>query len=231
MSKHTATCPSRSAGTISSNCQIVSSHHKGCSHIVSQLGGVPRRPPIPKPAYRSLIRYLIRCFRRLQLSAWIVRYSVSARRFCISPEPGFGGSLERGTVLKRREFVIQGAAAVATPIIARAALFPLKKKPKPAAAARVIWSAVSEAVQSERAAAGSISSSEGTVQGVEADLHSVFAKEISLSVVPSYAILQIFAFTRYRLYVNGNYIGRGPSRYQNQRPELDSRDIRRALQP
>jgi len=33
------------------------------------------------------------------------------------------------------------------------------------------------------------------------------------------------------LYVNGNYIGRGPSRYQNQRPEYDSRDIRRALQP
>jgi hypothetical protein len=33
------------------------------------------------------------------------------------------------------------------------------------------------------------------------------------------------------LYVNGNYMGRGPSRYQNQRPERDSRDIRRALQP
>jgi hypothetical protein len=31
------------------------------------------------------------------------------------------------------------------------------------------------------------------------------------------------------LYVNGNYMGRGPSRYQNQRPERDSRDIRRAL--
>jgi alpha-L-rhamnosidase len=50
-------------------------------------------------------------------------------------------------------------------------------------------------------------------------------------VVPSCAILQIFAFTRYRLYVNGNYIGRGPSRYQNQRPVLDCRDIRRELQP
>jgi hypothetical protein len=160
------------------------------------------------------------------LSGILILSLVSVYRQNLVSAAGLAG----GTVLKRREFVIQGAAAVAAPIIVRAAIFPLGK-PNPAAAAQVIWSAVSEAFQSERAAAVSISSSEGRVQGVEADLHSVFAKEISLPAVPSYAILHLFAFTRYRLYVNGNYIGRGPSRYQNQRPELDSRDIRRALQP
>ena len=116
------------------------------------------------------------------------------------------------------------------PIIARAAIFP-SEKPYPTTSAQVIWSAVREAVQSEDAAEKTVSSSDGRPQGVTADLHSVFAKEIALSAVPSYAILHLFAFTRYRLYVNGNYMGRGPSRYQNQRPERDSRDIRRALQP
>lgn len=137
---------------------------------------------------------------------------------------------KRGTVLKRREFIVQGAAAVAVPIVAPAAIFP-SEQPNPTASAQVIWSAVPEAVQPKGAVAGIGSSSEGRPQSVTADLHSVFAKEIALSAVPSYAILHLFAFTRYRLYVNGNYMGRGPSRYQNQRPERDSRDIRRALQP
>jgi len=135
---------------------------------------------------------------------------------------------KRETVLKRREFIVQGAAAVAVPIVAPAAIFP-SEKPNPTASAQIIWSAVSEAVQPKGAVAGIGSSSEGRPQSVTADLHSVFAKEIALSAVPSYAILHLFAFTRYRLYVNGNYMGRGPSRYQNQRPERDSRDIRRAL--
>jgi alpha-L-rhamnosidase len=93
-----------------------------------------------------------------------------------------------------------------------------------------MWCAGPEAAQLENATAP-LSSSEGRPPVVMADSHCVFAREIALSAVPSYAILHVFAFTRYRLYVNGNYIGRGPSRYQNQRPEYDSRDIRRALQP
>jgi alpha-L-rhamnosidase len=57
------------------------------------------------------------------------------------------------------------------------------------------------------------------------DLHSVFAKEFTLSAAPAHGLLHLFAFTRYRLYVNGTYVGRGPCRYQNQRPEYDTRDI------
>jgi len=39
------------------------------SHICFSMGRRIKSSPIPKPAYRSLIRYLIRCFLRLQLSA------------------------------------------------------------------------------------------------------------------------------------------------------------------
>jgi alpha-L-rhamnosidase len=63
------------------------------------------------------------------------------------------------------------------------------------------------------------------------DLHSVFAKELHLDESPSSALLHLFAFTRYRLYVNGVYVGRGPCRFQNQRPEYDTRDIRTHLNP
>jgi alpha-L-rhamnosidase len=114
------------------------------------------------------------------------------------------------------------------PIVAPAAMF-AAQQPTPLPSAQVIWSAASETVQLQGAAAGIASSSEARPQGVTGDLHCVFAREISLSAVRSHAILHLFAFTRYRLYVNGIYMGRGPSRYQNQRPERDSRDIRRAL--
>lgn len=57
------------------------------------------------------------------------------------------------------------------------------------------------------------------------DLHAIFLKELFLSDDPLSASIHLFCFTRYRLYVNGEYIGRGPSRFQNQRPEYDTRDV------
>jgi len=95
----------------------------------------------------------------------------------------------------------------------------------------MIWSAKSVPVpiQSGGRATGIASSSSGAPKDPVADLHSVFAKEIVLAVSPTRAQLHLFAFTRYRLYVNGSYIGRGPCRYQNQRPEYDTRDIAGSL--
>ena len=61
------------------------------------------------------------------------------------------------------------------------------------------------------------------------DLHAVFIKELALSRIPARGELHLFAYTRYRLYVNGQYAGRGPSRFQNQRPEYDTRDIAQFL--
>jgi alpha-L-rhamnosidase len=139
--------------------------------------------------------------------------------------------------LKRREFLIRGAAAAAAPVVARAAALaapviatgPLAVL----ASAQIIWSAATSPVpiQSGGAAQGIASSSNGQPKPAESDLHCVFAKEVSLTAGPSLAMLHLFTFTRYRLYVNGNYIGRGPCRYQNQRPEYDSRDIRSWLRP
>ena len=125
----------------------------------------------------------------------------------------------------------------AAPIVARTAIFaaPVMATGEPAVltSAQIIWSATASpvAIQSGGVAAHIASSSSGSSTSAVPDLHCVFAKEITLSAIPSHAILHLFAFTQYRLYVNGSYIGRGPSRYQNQRPEYDSRDIRHWLQP
>ena len=132
--------------------------------------------------------------------------------------------------VKRREFVVGGLALAATPILARAAglAVPGKESEGALATARLIWCDTALPVPLEAGgSAGAIaSSSDEQHQASTPDLHCVFAKEIDLAAVPSLAVLNLFTFTRYRLYVNGSYIGRGPCRYQNQRPEYDSCDIR-----
>ena len=94
-------------------------------------------------------------------------------------------------------------------------------------AAQVIWCANARPVDllSGGKAEGIASSSNGSSRDRTLDIHCVFAKEFMVNAAPSKAVIHIFAFTRYRLYVNGVYVARGPSRYQNQRPEYDSRDI------
>ena len=66
---------------------------------------------------------------------------------------------------------------------------------------------------------------------VDSDEHVVFFRKVSLPSAQVRAVLHLFAFTRYRLYINGRYAGRGPSRFQNQRPEYDTRDIASLLRP
>ncbi len=65
--------------------------------------------------------------------------------------------------------------------------------------------------------------------GETGDLHAVFYREFELAHAPRAAKIHLFAYTRYRLYVNGRYVGRGPNRFQNQRPEYDTRDLATAL--
>lgn len=122
--------------------------------------------------------------------------------------------------LKRREFLLESAALA----VAHSADF---RRPETLSGAKMIWSATSVPVpiQSGGQAAGIASSSHGAPNDSTADLHSVFAKEIVLNTAPTRAQLHLFAFTRYRLYVNGSHAGRGPCRYQNQRPEYDTREI------
>jgi alpha-L-rhamnosidase len=53
----------------------------------------------------------------------------------------------------------------------------------------------------------------------------VFRKTIDLPVKPSRAILHLFADARYILWVNGEYVERGPARFQPNGPEYDSVDL------
>jgi alpha-L-rhamnosidase len=97
--------------------------------------------------------------------------------------------------------------------------------------AQMIWCAESVPVPliANGPAAKIASSSEGHQIVQAPDLHVVFAREFSLDEAPSDASMRLFCYTRYRLYVNGSYCGRGPSRFQNHRPEYDSREIANAL--
>lgn len=133
--------------------------------------------------------------------------------------------------MKRREFLVQSGAAMALPMTA-----PLSALAAPNAiesprsaldAAHVIWCANAKSVEliSGGKAEGIASSSNGASSSRTPDFHCVFAREFTIGTAPHKAVMHIFAFTRYRLYVNGVYVGRGPSRYQNQRPEYDSRDL------
>lgn len=146
---------------------------------------------------------------------------------------GLSGRWFREVVLKRRDFLKSGVTAALVPMAARSAQSGSDAVERPAAlaGARMIWcgQAVAVPMLSGGHAEGIASSSNGQGKDETADLHCVFAKEILLSGEPELAELYLFAFTRYRLYVNGNYAGRGPSRYQNERPEYDVRDVRKWL--
>jgi hypothetical protein len=134
-------------------------------------------------------------------------------------------------IVKRREFLVQSAAAMALPLAAPLNTFsaPVLPAGRNAAldAAQVIWCANARPVDllSGGKAEGIASSSNGSSRDRTLDIHCVFAKEFMVNAAPSKAVIHIFAFTRYRLYVNGVYVARGPSRYQNQRPEYDSRNL------
>jgi alpha-L-rhamnosidase len=60
-------------------------------------------------------------------------------------------------------------------------------------------------------------------------LHCGFRRDFELAEIPAEATLRLFAYTRYQLYVNGQYVGRGPNRYENKRPEYDDWDLRSRL--
>ena len=53
-------------------------------------------------------------------------------------------------------------------------------------------------------------------------LHAGFRREFILPAAPAAAQFHLFAYTRYRLYVNGEYVGRGPNRFESIHPEYDS---------
>ncbi|MGA2502154.1 MAG: hypothetical protein ABSH20_30795, partial [Tepidisphaeraceae bacterium] len=53
-----------------------------------------------------------------------------------------------------------------------------------------------------------------------------FRKNFNLAALPGEAVLNIFADSRYILWINGQYVLRGPCRFDPKRPEYDSVDVR-----
>src|ERR1019366_2247979 len=52
-----------------------------------------------------------------------------------------------------------------------------------------------------------------------------FRKDFSLAALPDKAVLSLFADSRYILWINGQYVLRGPCRFDPKRPEYDSLDV------
>jgi hypothetical protein len=139
--------------------------------------------------------------------------------------------------LKRRDFLKDSLAAglcASLPrvgFLAHAAGAPDSGAGPHMLVAQMIWcsESVPVALRTKGPAEGIASSSAGHPHLATPDLHAVFARSFTLDSPPVQASLRIFAYTRYRLYINGIYCGRGPSRFQNQRPEYDTRDVTHAL--
>jgi alpha-L-rhamnosidase len=139
-------------------------------------------------------------------------------------------------MLRRREF-LQSVAAVASTQMIPKVLFALPTRDEgevplgALTAAAMIWPVDSVVVPLLKGghAASIASSGNGAQPGGLPDLHAAFVKEIRFELVPEKVLLHLFAFTRYRLSVNGVAVGRGPCRYQNARPEYDTREIAKYL--
>lgn len=72
----------------------------------------------------------------------------------------------------------------------------------------------------------------GEYQGIlpgERNVHALFRKKFTLDAAPKKALLQISVDSRYKLYVNGTYIGRGIARCENCAWYFDEHDITAAL--
>ena len=65
----------------------------------------------------------------------------------------------------------------------------------------------------------------------ESYLHAGFRRDFEITALSESAVLHVFAYTRYQLFVNGEYVGRGPNRFENRRPEYDSWNVRERLRP
>ena len=65
----------------------------------------------------------------------------------------------------------------------------------------------------------------------DANEHAVFRRSFELPGAPSQAEFHVFAYTRYLLFINGRYAGRGAARFELKRTEYDTWAIAPRLRP
>lgn len=138
--------------------------------------------------------------------------------------------------MKRRSFLKSGIAAGVATALPQIFFLEEADADLPAAgalSAQMIWCANPNPIPVLKAgqAVGIASSTPEPSRIEDSDQHAVFVRALDIETVPAYAAIRIFSYTRYRLYVNGAYLGRGPSRFQNQRPEYDTRELGAAFKP
>ncbi|MFD0672404.1 alpha-L-rhamnosidase N-terminal domain-containing protein [Cohnella sp. GCM10027633] len=68
-------------------------------------------------------------------------------------------------------------------------------------------------------------------EGKGRDLYGRFRLTFDITGVPARATLHLFADTTYQLYVNGEYVGTGPARFDPKHPTYDTHDIGALLVP
>ena len=141
--------------------------------------------------------------------------------------------------MERRAFLKTGIAAGIAGALPTVSFLPADSQASQPAPADEILSAhmigcahsIPVPLKANGPASGIASSEAGHAPILTPDLHAVFARAFTLDALPASASMRLFAYTRYRLYINGICLGRGPSRFQNQRPEYDTRDVLGALRP
>ena len=57
------------------------------------------------------------------------------------------------------------------------------------------------------------------------EVYAAFRKQWPLATTPEKAVLHVFADTRYMLWINGQYVERGPCRFVPSHPEYDTLDV------
>ena len=62
-------------------------------------------------------------------------------------------------------------------------------------------------------------------------VYAVFRKSFELKQQPQSAVMQLFADSRFMLWINGKYVNRGPCRFDPIRPEYDTLDVTQFLRP
>lgn len=60
---------------------------------------------------------------------------------------------------------------------------------------------------------------------LKGDLHVVFRKSFNVASINSSALLNLFAYNRFAVFINGKYVLRGPMRFENKGPQYASANI------
>ncbi len=145
--------------------------------------------------------------------------SCRMRGSCRRPETGKKKMISKNTILSPVFAFVCGVLLFIAPkgLMAASPTTPLRAFPT------IQSDAIGQKLQSAMIWSGAESNKTGVVLA--------FRRKFDLAKQPAQAALHIFADARYVLWVNGNYVERGPNRFQPNGPEYDTVKIASHLKP